>query len=56
MQRETHSHVWDASTVAALDAIVTKYGQHGITVELVGTNDATTAFHRRLNGELRADD
>ncbi|MBD8023525.1 SulP family inorganic anion transporter [Microbacterium gallinarum] len=48
----TRSHVWDASTVAALDAIVTKYEQRGTTVELVGMNEATTAFHRRLSGGL----
>ncbi|MFE1644256.1 SulP family inorganic anion transporter [Microbacterium sp. P01] len=46
----SRSHVWDASTVAALDAIVTKYRQHGVAVELTGMNDATTAFHGRLTG------
>ena len=51
----SRSHVWDASTVAALDAIVTKYAQHGIAVELEGMNDATTAFHRRLTGGVTGD-
>jgi SulP family sulfate permease len=51
----TRSHVWDASTVAALDAIQTKYAQHGITVELDGMNEATRAFHGRLSGGLGAD-
>lgn len=46
------SHVWDASTVAALDAIVTKYEHRGTTVELEGMNDATAAFHGRLSGGL----
>ncbi|MER7796583.1 SulP family inorganic anion transporter [Microbacterium sp. NPDC096154] len=46
------SHVWDASSVAALDAIVTKYERHGAAVEIVGMNEATTAFHGRLSGEL----
>lgn len=46
----SHSHVWDASTVAALDAIETKYAQHGKTVELVGLNDASGLFHGRLSG------
>ena len=27
----SRSHIWDASTVAALDAIVTKYERHGKT-------------------------
>lgn len=48
----TQSHIWDASTVAALDAIVTKYEQHGKTVELIGMNEYTTAFHTRLTGGL----
>ena len=51
----TQSHVWDASTVAALDAIVTKYAQYGKAVELVGMNVSTTAFHSRLSGELGAE-
>ncbi|MBW9095422.1 SulP family inorganic anion transporter [Microbacterium jejuense] len=48
----SRTHVWDASTVAALDAIVTKYAQRGTTVELEGMTDAAAAFHRRLSGEL----
>jgi len=46
------SHIWDASTVAALDAIVTQYEQHSKRVVLLGMNDATTAFHGRLTGGL----
>jgi len=45
----SRSHVWDASTVAALDAIVTKYERHGIAVRLEGMNEATAAFHGRLS-------
>ncbi|KAB1946905.1 SulP family inorganic anion transporter [Brevibacterium linens] len=48
----TKSHIWDASTVAALDTIETKYEQHGKSVEFVGMNDFTTAFHARLTGGL----
>lgn len=51
----TQSHIWDASTVAALDAIVTKYEQHGKSVEFIGMNEYTTDFHTRLSGELGAD-
>jgi sulfate permease, SulP family len=50
----TRSHVWDASSVAALDAIVTKYEARGSTVELVGMNEAAAAFHTRLSGGLGA--
>ena len=52
----TRSHVWDASTVAALDAIETKYARHGKTAEFVGMNEHTTAFHTRLTGELGGGD
>ncbi len=46
------SHIWDASTVAALDAISTKYAHLGKRVELRGMNDATSSLHGRLSGEL----
>lgn len=48
----SRSQVWDASTVAALDAIVHKYAQRGTTVEIVGMNDASGDFHGRLTGNL----
>jgi SulP family sulfate permease len=46
------SHVWDASTVAALDAIETRYARHGKTVTVEGMNQASTRFHARLTGQL----
>ncbi|WP_231123575.1 SulP family inorganic anion transporter [Nocardioides sambongensis] len=46
------SHIWDASTVAALDAIVTKYGRRGVEVEIVGLNEASAERHERLSGQL----
>jgi SulP family sulfate permease len=46
----SRSHIWDASTVAALDAIRTKYLAHGKTVALIGLNDASGVFHGRLSG------
>ncbi|TFC99914.1 SulP family inorganic anion transporter [Cryobacterium sandaracinum] len=48
----TRSHIWDASTVAALDAITNKYERHGKRVILVGLNDASTLIHTRLAGNL----
>jgi SulP family sulfate permease len=50
----TRSHIWDASTVAALDAIVTKYEHRHKSVEIVGMNEFTTEFHSRLSGGLGA--
>jgi SulP family sulfate permease len=51
----TQSHVWDASTVAALDAIINKYERHGKRVVLVGMNEASTSMHNRLAGNLGSD-
>ncbi len=48
------SHVWDASTVASLDAITTKYARKGKTVEIVGLNAASAERHARLSGSLPA--
>ena len=47
------SHVWDASSVAALDAITTKYHRKGKTVEIVGLNQSADR-HERLTGQLSA--
>jgi len=46
------SHVWDASTVAALDAITTKFARRGRTVEIVGLNPSSAERHERLAGHL----
>ncbi|MEU5088828.1 SulP family inorganic anion transporter [Streptomyces sp. NPDC021356] len=48
----TGTHVWDASSVAALDAIETKYAQRGKSVEIIGLNDSSAHLHGRLSGEL----
>ena len=46
------AHVFDASTVAALDGVEQRYAQHGSTVEVVNLNTGSTALHGRLSGEL----
>jgi SulP family sulfate permease len=51
----TDSHVWDASTVAALDRVIAKYAQHGKSVELHGMNAASTEIHTSLAGHLRSE-
>jgi len=48
------AHIWDASTVAALDAIATKFESKGKNVEIVGLNDASAYMHGRLSGHLGA--
>jgi sulfate permease, SulP family len=49
----SRSHIWDASTVAALDQVVAKYAHRGKTVELVGMNEASSDFHDNLAGRLQ---
>jgi SulP family sulfate permease len=48
------SHVWDASTVASLDAITSKYQRKGKTAEIIGLNEASAERHGRLTGQLSA--
>ena len=48
------SHIWDASTVASLDAITTKYARKGKTVGIIGLNQASAERHGRLSGSLPA--
>lgn len=46
------SHLWDASTVAALDSIRTKYEKYGKSVEIRGLNEASQKMQDRLGGKL----
>ncbi|MEV5338713.1 SulP family inorganic anion transporter [Streptomyces sp. NPDC052676] len=48
------AHIWDASSVAALDAIETKYARRGKTVEITGLNTPSAALRDKLSGELAA--
>jgi SulP family sulfate permease len=50
----SESHIWDASTVAALDAITTKYSRKGKSAEIVGLNKTSAERHGRLTGQLTA--
>ncbi|MGW0083899.1 SulP family inorganic anion transporter [Streptomyces sp. NPDC003393] len=46
------AHIWDASSVAALDAIETKYAQRGKSVEIIGLNEPSARIREKLSGEL----
>ncbi|MFK0083165.1 SulP family inorganic anion transporter [Glutamicibacter sp. NPDC090743] len=46
------SHLWDASTIAALDSIRAKYQNYGKTVEIRGLNEASQKMQDRLGGKL----
>jgi sulfate permease, SulP family len=42
------AHIWDGSAIAALDKIVLKFRRRGVTVQLVGQNEASDALISRL--------
>jgi SulP family sulfate permease len=48
------AHIWDASSVAALDAIETKYAQRGKKVTIIGLNKPSADMHGKLAGQLTA--
>ncbi|MEU5840661.1 SulP family inorganic anion transporter [Rhodococcus sp. NPDC047139] len=51
----TGAEVWDASTVATLDAIQHKYAAKGKSVTIVGLDGASLERLRRLSGRLGGD-
>jgi SulP family sulfate permease len=48
------THVWDASSVAALDAITYKYARRGKSVTVRGLNASSAQRHAHLTGQLEA--
>ncbi|WP_207227496.1 SulP family inorganic anion transporter [Actinopolyspora lacussalsi] len=48
----SEAHVWDASTVASLDAITTKYRERGTEVSISGMNEPSEQRHAALAGNL----
>ncbi|RCW41029.1 SulP family sulfate permease [Halopolyspora algeriensis] len=48
----SEAHIWDASTVASLDAITTKYESRGTTLTITGMNKSSEKRHAALAGTL----
>ncbi|MFJ9948470.1 SulP family inorganic anion transporter [Kitasatospora sp. NPDC091207] len=48
----SRAQIWDASSVAALDAVEGRYAQRGKTVEITGLDRPSAEIHRSLSGEL----
>ncbi|KQQ93762.1 sulfate permease [Leifsonia sp. Leaf325] len=48
----SRAQIWDASTVAALDSIETKYRARGAAVTIEGLDARSTGFHSRLTGRF----
>ncbi|WP_121867923.1 SulP family inorganic anion transporter [Glutamicibacter nicotianae] len=46
------SHLWDASTIAALDSIADKYEKYGKNVDVQGLNQASANMRERMGGKL----
>ncbi|NIJ42397.1 SulP family sulfate permease [Parvibaculum indicum] len=44
----SHAHIWDISSVAALDMIVLKFRREGAEVEIIGLNEASETIVDRL--------
>ncbi len=50
----SRAHLWDASAVAALDAIETHYARHGVEVQITGLDRRSEELHANLSGQLAA--
>lgn len=50
----TTSHLWDASTIAALDSVEDKYRHYSKNVEVIGLNEASQNMRNRMSGKLGA--
>ncbi len=50
----SRAHIWDASAVAALDAIERHYARYDVTVEITGLNRPSHELHTTLTDQLTA--
>src|SRR5699024_4787587 len=48
----SESHLWDASTIAALDSVTLKYQHYGKAVDIQGLNVASRRMRVRMSGRL----
>ncbi len=48
----THARIWDTSAVVALDAVVSKFAERGISAELIGLNKHDRRIHRDASGRV----
>lgn len=50
----SRAHLWDASAIAALDAIEGHYRRHDIELSITGLNERSDQLHQSLSGQLAA--
>jgi sulfate permease, SulP family len=48
----SRAHLWDASAIAAVDAIEHQYARHDVEVTITGLNEHSEALHGRLSGQM----
>ena len=48
----SNARIWDTSAVVALDAVVAKFAERGITAELVGLNRHAERLHSETTGRM----
>ena len=57
----THAHIWDISSVQALDMVVLKFRRRGVAVRVIGINSASStivdklALHDKTDADLLTD-
>jgi SulP family sulfate permease len=51
----SNARIWDTSAVVALDAVVEKFAERGVTAELVGLNIHSERLHRSTSGRSSGD-
>jgi SulP family sulfate permease len=44
----SHAHIWDISSVAAIDLVVLKFRREGAEVEIIGLNEASETIVDQL--------
>jgi SulP family sulfate permease len=48
----SRAHLWDASAIAAVDAIEAHYRRHDIELAITGLNDRSDQLHQTLSGQM----
>ncbi len=51
----SEARIWDTSAVVALDTVVAKFAQRGISAELVGLNRHAELLHSETSGKVNVD-
>jgi SulP family sulfate permease len=50
----SRAHLWDASAIAAVDAIEGHYRRHDIALSITGLNERSDRLHQKLSGQMAA--